>query len=264
MKINLLLITIALSIIIYAGSNEADGIVSLTLRDGGSGCACHNLEPNDSVHVWIEGLDSVFVGDTVDYKLFMTGGPAVTGGFDLAVLYGMPEPADASTHIEFGELTHNFPFPFMNDTVSWSFKYIAPDSIVIDTIYSVANSVNGDGIPIPLLDLWNFGANFPVVVIDNPVTVEDEISPVQFTLSQNYPNPFNPSTRIEYAISTTQFVSLKVYDVLGNEVTTLVNEEKAAGSYEVDFNATGLPSGVYFYRLQSGSKVETKKMLLLK
>ncbi|MBK7632472.1 MAG: T9SS type A sorting domain-containing protein [Ignavibacteriales bacterium] len=101
----------------------------------------------------------------------------------------------------------------------------------------------------------------------SPVSVEDDNS-IQivsgFELAQNYPNPFNPSTSIQYAISNRQFVSLKVYDVIGNEVATLVNEEKPAGSYEVDFNANGLSSGVYFYSINAGGFIETKKMILLR
>ncbi|MEP0862683.1 MAG: T9SS type A sorting domain-containing protein, partial [Ignavibacterium sp.] len=87
-----------------------------------------------------------------------------------------------------------------------------------------------------------------------------------FILEQNYPNPFNPSTKIKYVIpnGVRNLVTLKVYDVLGNEVATLVNEEKPAGIYEVEFNASKLSSGIYFYKLQAGSFVETKKMILLK
>ena len=88
--------------------------------------------------------------------------------------------------------------------------------------------------------------------------------PNEFILKQNYPNPFNPSTTIKYQIPENGFVSLKVYDVLGNEITTLVNEEKLAGSYEVEFNAEGLTSGIYFYKLQFNSFTETKKMILMK
>jgi len=96
--------------------------------------------------------------------------------------------------------------------------------------------------------------------------VEDELNPLptEFALEQNYPNPFNPTTSIQYAISSRQFVTLKVYDVIGKEVATLVNEEKAAGKHKVNFNASTLSSGVYFYRLQAGSFVQTRKMLLLK
>jgi len=94
----------------------------------------------------------------------------------------------------------------------------------------------------------------------------------EFSVAQNYPNPFNPSTKIKFTISSviasgakqSQPITLKVYDILGNEVATLVNEEKPAGTYEVEFNATSLPSGVYFYQLKTGSFVETKKMVLLK
>lgn len=89
-------------------------------------------------------------------------------------------------------------------------------------------------------------------------------NPKVFALDQNYPNPFNPGTSIQYAIGGRQFVSLKVYDVLGNEVESLVNEEKPAGNYEVDFNATQLSSGIYFYRLQAGDYNASRKMILIK
>jgi aminopeptidase N len=93
--------------------------------------------------------------------------------------------------------------------------------------------------------------------------VSDENFPVEFNLSQNYPNPFNPTTSIQYAISSRQFVSLKVYDVLGNEIETLVNDEKPVGTYEITWYAEQLPSGVYFYQLKAGNFIDTKKMILL-
>jgi hypothetical protein len=89
-------------------------------------------------------------------------------------------------------------------------------------------------------------------------------TPNIFSLEQNYPNPFNPTTSIQYAINSRQLVQLKVYDVLGNEVVTLVNEQKEPGYYEVEFNATQFSSGVYFYRLQAGDFVQTKKMILMR
>ncbi len=96
-------------------------------------------------------------------------------------------------------------------------------------------------------------------------TIEVEINPpAKFSLEQNYPNPFNPSTNIQYSIANRQFVTLKVFDVLGNEVATLVNEEKPAGNYEVEFNPINLSSGVYYYRLKAGEFIKTKKMILLK
>ena len=92
----------------------------------------------------------------------------------------------------------------------------------------------------------------------------DNQIPNRFSLGQNYPNPFNPSTRIQYQVSNGSQVSLKVYDVLGNQVATLVDEYKPAGSYEVDFKAINLASGMYLYKIQAGSFVETKKMILLR
>jgi hypothetical protein len=96
-------------------------------------------------------------------------------------------------------------------------------------------------------------------------SVKDEVGfPNSYSISQNHPNPFNPSTTIRFQVPNSSFLNLKVYDVLGNKVATLVNEEKPPGSYEVSFNAAGLSSGIYFYKLQAGSFIETKKMLLLK
>ena len=97
------------------------------------------------------------------------------------------------------------------------------------------------------------------------VDVREQTSvPQSFVLSQNYPNPFNPSTRIDYAISRTGNVSLKVYNALGQDMATLVDETLAAGRYSATFDATTLPSGVYFFRLEAGTFVESKKMILLK
>ncbi len=122
------------------------------------------------------------------------------------------------------------------------------------------------------------------IVIDSTTSVDEEDFeqldseknkiPTTYELSQNYPNPFNPSTKINYDIPASTLnpfskgegtlVQMKVYDVLGNEVATLVNEQKPAGVYEVEFNASQLSSGIYFYKLQAGSFVETKKMILLR
>jgi hypothetical protein len=99
----------------------------------------------------------------------------------------------------------------------------------------------------------------------NPVSVENhEPLPIEYSLTQNYPNPFNPTTIINYSIPAFSNVVIKIYDVLGKEVATLVNEEKPAGSYKVQFDASNLSSGVYLYKLQSGSFVETKKMTVIK
>jgi hypothetical protein len=97
------------------------------------------------------------------------------------------------------------------------------------------------------------------------VGVEDEGTiPIEFALEQNYPNPFNPSTKISWQSPVGSQQTLKIFDVLGNEVATLVDEYKPAGKYEVEFSAASLPSGVYFYQLRAGDYVQTLKMLLIK
>jgi uncharacterized delta-60 repeat protein len=120
----------------------------------------------------------------------------------------------------------------------------------------------------------NSGDYVVVKLTQNPTGVDDQnfIQPNDFVLYQNYPNPFNPSTKICYSIPNviasgtkqSALVTLKIYDILGNEVSTIVNQEQQPGFYEVDFSASGLASGMYLYRLQAGSFIETKKMILIK
>ncbi|MEP0862682.1 MAG: T9SS type A sorting domain-containing protein [Ignavibacterium sp.] len=111
-------------------------------------------------------------------------------------------------------------------------------------------------------NLYNFGSTTEIEADRYSTT------PETFLLEQNYPNPFNPTTKIRYSIPNVGFglaqTVLKVYDVLGNEVATLVNEEKPAGSYEVTFDASNLSSGIYFYKINAGSFSDTKKMILIK
>ncbi len=93
---------------------------------------------------------------------------------------------------------------------------------------------------------------------------ENKYFVTDFDLSQNFPNPFNPTTAIKYQIPERSYVILKIYGVLGNEIATLVHEEKPSGSYEVEFDGANLTSGIYFYQLRTGNFVETKKMVLLR
>lgn len=94
--------------------------------------------------------------------------------------------------------------------------------------------------------------------------LENENIPTGFSLEQNYPNPFNPATTIRYTLPVSEFVILKVYDILGREVAVLVNERQAAGVYQVDFNAGQLASGIYLYRITAGSFSGGRKMVVLK
>ena len=112
------------------------------------------------------------------------------------------------------------------------------------------------------------GANYIGVYFDNfswtPTSVENDLTPTAFALEQNYPNPFNPATMIKFSIPEASSVSLKIYDVLGNEVSNIVNGQLDAGQYEYNFNAENLSSGIYFYTLQAGNFTQTRKMILMK
>jgi len=101
-------------------------------------------------------------------------------------------------------------------------------------------------------------------VLPPTVNVENGNIPLHFDLTQNYPNPFNPITKIKYQIPQQLFVTIKVFDVLGNEIVTLVQEEKEAGGYELTWKAENLTSGIYYYRITAGDFIQTKKMVLLK
>jgi photosystem II stability/assembly factor-like uncharacterized protein len=116
---------------------------------------------------------------------------------------------------------------------------------------------------------WVVGDNGTILHTTNggvTFVEEEQINeiPAEFLLSQNYPNPFNPSTKMKYSVTQTSQVQIKVFDVLGNEIETLVKEEKPAGTYELTWYAANLPSGVYFYQLQAGEYTAVKKMILIK
>ncbi len=147
---------------------------------------------------------------------------------------------------------------------------IAPRQSLVDTV--CFNPPSGDTIRAFIVVLSN-GTLSPDTVrvsgIGSPLTYvrsNSSNTPLSYALGQNYPNPFNPSTKIGYRVQGSGYgvVTLKVYDIIGREVATLVNEKKAPGMYEVTFDGSGLASGVYFYRLEAGTFVQTKKLLLLR
>ncbi|MBK7498428.1 MAG: T9SS type A sorting domain-containing protein [Ignavibacteriales bacterium] len=146
----------------------------------------------------------------------------------------------------------------IHDTIvnASSFNFYDWFSVNIDNLYWKVRTINDGG-----TGPWSETNRFNIMLTD----VEDETQlPTEFALMQNYPNPFNPTTTIAYHLPNTSKVQLKVYDVLGNEIETLVNEEKSAGSYEVEFNASSLSSGMYLYKLQAGDLIAVKKLILLK
>ena len=242
---------------------HSTGYVGATQKNG-FGCICHGFGvPTESVQVWISGPDSVRIGSTNIFYMLMKGGPAVSGGFNVASGRGILSPGDSTSYLAQGELTHSFPKFFLSDTVRWKFMYLAPLSKGLDTIFSVGNSVDGDGNP-SIGDEYNFGPNFVVKLVDTVVSVPESPRPLTFHLYQNYPNPFNPTTIIKYQIPSAKRVSLKVFDVLGREVATLVDRMMDAGEHSVQLDASGLSSGVYYYQMVTGTFTQTRKLVILR
>jgi hypothetical protein len=286
MKVNYVLAFLFLTFVSAAviANIEETALIGCTELNG-FGCVCHTVEQDTLVKVWVEGPESLFVGQTGYYKMFMAGGPAEAGGYNVAGRFGEMVLVDSFSFqhpMALNELTQAFslPFPTTQDTIYWEFGYKALESASDwDTIYSCGLSLVWDSIP-DFLDRWNFGPKFPVKILSVTDLKEIAASPDEFILYQNYPNPFNPSTKIKFALTPSlsqrerltegeERVTLIVYDALGKEVATLVDEEKSFGEYEVEFNVAQVSrpeivSGIYFYRLEAGNYTETKKMLLLK
>lgn len=179
-------------------------------------------------------------------------------------------PAGNTYRFEMESLNENGAFNFFLHEVTDGnvSKFLIYDSIPFQTNTMVTCSLNTVSSLPPLdVDLDNNGT-IDTVITPSDFTVSVESNkielPTTFILSQNYPNPFNPITKINYSIPQTSFVTLKVYDILGNEIKTLVNEENSIGNYEIEFNGSNLASGVYFYRIVTKDFVKTMKMLTIK
>ncbi|MEO8231693.1 MAG: T9SS type A sorting domain-containing protein [Ignavibacteriota bacterium] len=127
-------------------------------------------------------------------------------------------------------------------------------------------AIDVSGTPYVAYQDWGDLKKATVMKFSSSTGIEElnRITPNSYEVFQNYPNPFNPETKIRFKVAGTEFISLKIFDVLGNEISTLVNEEKPAGTYEVNFDGKGLSSGMYFYTLTAGNFIETKKMILMK
>lgn len=246
-----------------------DGITGQTKRDGGVGCVCHRPDPDPLVSVVISGPDSVAIGQTAIYKLTLSHGPAQTGGCDIASYHGIIDTFYQDFHTlqrdtVRNELTHRFPKYFIADSVWWTFKYIAPPTPQVDTLYADGNSTNADFIN-DTFDHWNFAMNKPIrVYVPIGIKPISNTVPENFKLFQNYPNPFNPTTVINFQIPKSSYVTLVVYDGMGRKIKTLVNENELPGAYSVNFDATEFSSGIYFYKLETQYHSETKKMILVK
>ncbi len=250
------------------------GIVGVTQKPnhifGVPGCICHGDTTSLNVTAWIEGPETLHAGEQALFRMYVRKDSLVAAGFNVASFFGSLGIVDSNatqlitpTPSDSAEMTHILPREANGiDTVSWPFWYQAPLTAgITDTLYANSNTVNLNGDPKG--DEWTFAPNV-LIQVTPAEGVHEEPVPLSFQLSQNYPNPFNPLTIINYQLSIINFVSLKIYDLLGREVATLVEGELPAGSHRVSFDASGFSGGVYFYKLQAGSFTETRKMLLLK
>jgi hypothetical protein len=159
--------------------------------------------------------------------------------------------------------------PLFADTIEYKLSPSSPcigagiDSIEIDGVwyYAPPTDKGGNARPMPASTMPDMGAWEDQILGLNEI---HQNIPLIYSLSQNYPNPFNPTTNIEFSIPKSEFVTLKIYNVLGKEVATLVSEKLAAGKYDYEWNAGSLASGVYLYKIQAGNYVRAKKMILLR
>jgi hypothetical protein len=261
----LLTITTTFSILIYARQN---GIVGRTQNGPTPGCTCHSSVPSNNVTVTIAGPDEIFVNDTASYSVTITGGTLSAGGTNIAAAAGNVE-AGSGLRKESGELTHSQPKTPQSGSVTFEFTYIAPSTPRTDTLFANGLSV---GYPVSA-NQWNYAMNKIINVTEADPTDVKTIgtAPFAFQLFQNYPNPFNPRTTFKFRIPASPaggagfgFVSLKIFNAVGKEVAVIVNEEKPAGEYKIQFDASDLSSGIYFYQLSAGDFQETKKFVILK
>ncbi|MCF8242618.1 MAG: T9SS type A sorting domain-containing protein, partial [Melioribacteraceae bacterium] len=178
-------------------------------------------------------------------------------GYVLRVPEGDRASVESAGRYENGKWTIEFRKPFSGTSNDFE---VVPGSSV-DFTYEIFDNQGGTH-PNDGFDAMVYSLDFSLVT--NIESNEKENSPSAFTLSQNYPNPFNPSTTIKFSIPRTSEVSLKVYNMLGQEIAELINMQMSSGNYTVNFNAENLSSGIYFYSIQAGDFSASKKMLLIK
>jgi hypothetical protein len=250
------ILLIVFSSFLYIASNN--GYTGATK----SGCTCHTK--NTAVSVVIAGPATLAPGAKGVYTMTITGGPLKGAGVDIAASSGTlaVDASESFLKLSGKELTHKSPKSVSNNAVVFTFDYTAPSTTGTATISGVGNSVNlnnsesGDG--------WNFATPFTVTVSTTAGVNEQLVKNHGYALNQNYPNPFNPSTSISYTLAQAGNVSLRVFDVTGKEVTRLVDGVQPAGEHKVQFDASRMQSGVYFYTIETSTFKETRKMLLLK
>lgn len=246
-------------------STENTELIQCTQLNG-DGCVCHTIDESPLVLTWVEGPHDLLAGETALYKVYVSGGPALGGGFNVAARYGELAAVDSTVKYLDHELTQMYPRPFPQGATSiyWEFSYTAPTDKRQDTIYSCGLSTNHDLKP-NAYDLWSYGPKFVVDIRHSPTSVDEtQQIATDFKLIGNYPNPFNPSTTVKFSLPSATEVEMLVYTVAGDLVSRVSPTYLPAGENSFSFNAGSLPSGVYFYRIIAGEAFLTGKMILSK
>ncbi len=245
---------------LFAGSNEmgGEGGVFLTKDDGASWTNLLNIAVVDIAVCGnnILAIQQIGYWGRIYYEMHKsTDNGATWSLINSAPVYGGCF-LETEEHFFYGNgggkvfISSDFGTTWENVDSGLTTPYNYINSLVTDNTYLFAGTQDG---------VWRRPLSEMITEIEDV-----EQLPTEFLLSQNYPNPFNPTTSISYSIPEYSYITIKVFDILGNEIETLVNEEKPAGRYELTWNAVNYPSGIYFYKLQAGSFAEMKKMILLK
>lgn len=232
------------------------GITGVTRKTGGSGCAnCHSGSSIDGL-VTISGPTSLKVGQTGTYTLTISSGTLI--GCDIAASSGTLAKVSSSLQTMNGEVTHSQKMSGTSVQFTWT-----PSETGTQTLYATGAKTSKSG-------GWGHAGDFSVAVTPSGLSgIDDRESPAAFSLAQNYPNPFNPSTTIRFTLPRSSEVTLTVMNLIGEQIATLASRRMEQGTHALQWDASGIPSGVYLYRLearQDGGQplVQTRKLLLLK
>jgi hypothetical protein len=233
------------------------GVAGRTLLGSTPGCTCHQNSPTTAVVVSVTGPLTIQAGTTGTYTFSVSrsSGTFSTGGIDVAVSSGtLGIGSSSGIKMLSGEVVQSAKF---TGATTKTFTFTAPN-----TPGTVTMAVTGAGGTNP--PNWNHGTSITITVTPVSGIVKTEETVNSYALAQNFPNPFNPVTKISYSLPKSSLVNLTVYDILGQKVASLVSERQEAGSYSIDFDASSLSSGVYYYKIETGDFTSIKKMTLLK
>ncbi|MBP1648999.1 MAG: Por secretion system C-terminal sorting protein [Bacteroidetes bacterium] len=235
------------------------GITGVTRKSGGSGCAgCHSGASIDGL-VTISGPTSLKVGQAGTYTLTIGSGTLI--GCDIAASSGTLAKISTALRLADGELTQSQGLTGTSVQFTWT-----PSVAGAEMLYATGARDSKKG-------GWGHSADFGVIVTPAGLSgIDQEETPATFSLDQNFPNPFNPSTTIQFSLPRSAQVSLTVVNLIGEKVATLVSRRIEQGTHAIQWNASGIPSGMYFYRLEARHDAESpgqafiqvRKLLLLK